>query len=351
MTRFARAKGSKSSNERLPDEATPWHVMKEQLESALSNEQKQPQAKTKSAKELINEKDDLYYAKSLGNTNTDWAEFENSKGKIKNVSEAKVEKKSRNKDKKLKKNLENSNIDTPATTITFEEPANNSETQGTKVKKSKHKNNTENKELQKKTDIPVDSNINQNKNKKKKLKRKKNSDQVPEESASKKQKVDTENPTNSDNKFESSEKLSKRQKRNQKRQNHKFDTTSGNAGVSNGDNSDKNEMNFERNDRHNNYPEKPYNQNFKRNKLDRFGGSIPRKYQKKTAKIRDNNEHKRRKPELQVMRVTINGMDVEIVKYDGFPVKKEDAERLAKLRKEMVLKGIYKIIRLYRLNY
>lgn len=31
MTRFARAKGSKSSNERTPEDSTPWDVMKEQL--------------------------------------------------------------------------------------------------------------------------------------------------------------------------------------------------------------------------------------------------------------------------------------------------------------------------------
>jgi zinc finger CCHC domain-containing protein 9 len=31
MTRFARAKGSKSSNERAPEDSTPWEVMKEQL--------------------------------------------------------------------------------------------------------------------------------------------------------------------------------------------------------------------------------------------------------------------------------------------------------------------------------
>lgn len=31
MTRFARAKGSKSSNEKAPEDGTPWEVMKEQL--------------------------------------------------------------------------------------------------------------------------------------------------------------------------------------------------------------------------------------------------------------------------------------------------------------------------------
>lgn len=31
MTRFARAKGSKSCNEKTPGDSTPWEVMKDQL--------------------------------------------------------------------------------------------------------------------------------------------------------------------------------------------------------------------------------------------------------------------------------------------------------------------------------
>lgn len=40
MTRFARAKGSKSSNEKAPEDSTPWEVMKEQLlQSKKENEE------------------------------------------------------------------------------------------------------------------------------------------------------------------------------------------------------------------------------------------------------------------------------------------------------------------------
>lgn len=31
MTRFARAKGSKASNQKTPEDSTPWEVMKEQI--------------------------------------------------------------------------------------------------------------------------------------------------------------------------------------------------------------------------------------------------------------------------------------------------------------------------------
>ena len=34
MTRFARAKGAAASNERIEEEATPWHVMAQQMRSS-----------------------------------------------------------------------------------------------------------------------------------------------------------------------------------------------------------------------------------------------------------------------------------------------------------------------------
>mgnify|MGYP001496077668 CR=1 FL=1 len=38
MTRFARAKGSKASNERVVEEATPWHELKSQMTTAYDVE-------------------------------------------------------------------------------------------------------------------------------------------------------------------------------------------------------------------------------------------------------------------------------------------------------------------------
>ena len=38
MTRFARAKGSKASNERIVEEATPWHELKSQMTTAYDVE-------------------------------------------------------------------------------------------------------------------------------------------------------------------------------------------------------------------------------------------------------------------------------------------------------------------------
>ena len=40
--------------------------------------------------------------------------------------------------------------------------------------------------------------------------------------------------------------------------------------------------------------------------------------------------------------------EIEIVKFDGFPVKKEDADRLNNLKQKMIMKGrSYKIYFLY----
>lgn len=39
MTRFARAKGSKASNERLPEQATPWSVMRTHLHQDVDRQE------------------------------------------------------------------------------------------------------------------------------------------------------------------------------------------------------------------------------------------------------------------------------------------------------------------------
>ncbi|KAF7269022.1 hypothetical protein GWI33_017904 [Rhynchophorus ferrugineus] len=60
--------------------------------------------------------------------------------------------------------------------------------------------------------------------------------------------------------------------------------------------------------------------------------------EKRKVKNRDGKDHKRRKPASET--VLINGKSVEIGFVDGFPVKKEDADRLKQLRREMITKGL-----------
>jgi zinc finger CCHC domain-containing protein 9 len=56
-------------------------------------------------------------------------------------------------------------------------------------------------------------------------------------------------------------------------------------------------------------------------------------------KIRDKS-HKQRKLKMCAVRMFINGKEIEVMKFDGFPIKKEDAERLEKLRQNLLEKGI-----------
>ncbi|XP_066258398.1 DNA ligase 1-like [Euwallacea similis] len=74
-----------------------------------------------------------------------------------------------------------------------------------------------------------------------------------------------------------------------------------------------------------------------------FQNKQPRKnmqqqQQKKEGKPRDNKQHHRKK--LKAETLFINGKNVEIDYVDGFPVKKEDANKLRNLRKEMISKGL-----------
>ncbi|XP_024882063.1 uncharacterized protein LOC112461153 [Temnothorax curvispinosus] len=258
MTRFARAKGSKASNERLPNEATPWHVMKQQLEESKS---KVPSEKKKSAKELLKDQEGTFNSSTNENTQ-EWAEFEDNRSKT-NVK--------KHKNLKLNRDL-----------------AKNSENKAA----SKGSNNVE--KAQATGDI-------------------KTTDKKKRTNISNKAKQAVNNPNSISNEKESNTPqdvhsshgvLSKRQKRNQKR---------------------KLEMS---------------NDGSKRFKNDASGKSDNKLTREE--KMKRKGEYKRRKPDAGVTKVIINGVEIEIAMYDGFPVKKEDAERLAELKQKMIMKGIPK---------
>lgn len=59
---------------------------------------------------------------------------------------------------------------------------------------------------------------------------------------------------------------------------------------------------------------------------------------KKPAKPRDKKAHASRKQKSETL--ILNGRTIEVDYVDGFPVKKEDAQRLTTLRKEMISKGL-----------
>ncbi|XP_046819858.1 DNA cross-link repair 1 protein-like [Vespa crabro] len=265
MTRYTRAKGSKASNERLPNDATPWHVMKQQL-----TENETTEKKVKTAKELLSEKHE-----SIDNTaSNSWASFDDEKC-----------------DKK----------------VTQDAISN-------KIKKRKHINNENKSETQMENNVNLDKKI-----------------------------VDNEN-----NSVRSHQVLSKRQKRNMKKQNKNLHdsttTTLTNEGESKINNTDL--PNSNHNDT--NYPSRfnknyPNGNNYFNNKFNHYNGKMFKQNNKrKPPKIKDDKEHKRRKPDYGPIKMMLNGVEIEIVKYDGFPVKKEDAERLKDLRQKMIMQGIPK---------
>lgn len=60
---------------------------------------------------------------------------------------------------------------------------------------------------------------------------------------------------------------------------------------------------------------------------------------KKPPKPRDDKEHPRRKPQ-ETTSFIINGKEIQIAYFDGFPIKKEDHDRLVTLQREMRTKGL-----------
>lgn len=270
MTRFARAKGSKASNEKLPNEATPWHLMKQQLEE---NKTKELPEKKKSAKELLRDRQDSDIFK---NSSTEWAEFDSNKSE---------NARSMHKKHKSHKNVtESSRNDDTAHNIT---------TKNNNIEKLKKKDkNIEKTEKKNKFSDKKQANINTN----------------AHSESNNKESITLQNNTSSNFVV-----LSKRQKRNLKRKLEK----------SNNDDSKK-------------FTKDMSNEN-SQSKV-------------KEKKIKNNGEYKRRKPDsTSIQTIIINGVETEIVKYDGFPIKKEDAERLAKLKQELLMKG--KCTALYKSFY
>lgn len=291
MTRYARAKGSKASNERLPNEATPWSVMKQQLEDK-NNESLE---KKKSAKELLKD-----YQESNTHENTNWAEFEE------NCSKKKEKKKSTEESLKCHERNTVDNITNTDSNSHFTKHEKISEKREYKKSKSK-KLCTNDIESSENNDTVVSKSDNIKEN----LQRTHIEDTKTEETDSKTDKFSKKRKRKEDfrdlhslskkkSKQDGTESnftvLTKRQKRNLKR---KLKTTNDNT-------SDKTSN-----------------------------------YKRKEKKSKQEGTYKRRKPDVGATKMVINGIEIEIVKYDGFPVKKEDAERLVDLKQQMIMKGKY----------
>ncbi|XP_015588256.1 zinc finger CCHC domain-containing protein 9 [Cephus cinctus] len=329
MTRFARAKGSKSSNERQPNEPTPWHVMKVGL-----NEDHNTRIceKPKSASELLKAKDELVYYDTIGNVNHGWSEFDNTQVRKKNDENDKVQ---NNKSESTKKKLKKAH----------------------KSDKNDHVNDSSVNQLKNKNNVKDISNVNHETNK-----------EITQHAMSTNSHVEIKNEKTLSKNMQAEHvkngeitaPLSKRQKRNRKmaRKNSTNETiasdektTAGNTKFNIEGNNWSTDVKFGKKHKlgeetnKNNYLKKQDNSKENETKKKTILDSNPYKNtqqgnKRKAPKVRDDNTHKRRKPDIGRTTITVNGKDIDIVKYDGFPIMKEDAERLKNLKEEMVNKGI-----------
>lgn len=298
MTRYTRAKGSKASNERIPNEATPWHVMKQQLIENLSKKQEFSE-KTKSVKELLENKQNKFTTNDIESVNNSWAEFPDNSEREKDLMINKIKKNQKIQLNKAK--IENdTKINKP--NILFD-----------KLNKKRKKNVQDISKIEKnKNDVTINTNESQNEK------------VIP----FKRQKYNKEKILN-ENLFNIAE---------NNNDNFALKNTNNNKNI----NVKINQTRFNKNSITKSQKYKDIPNKFGMKKFDN------QKKKKKPPKIRDDKEHKRRKPDLGSSKIIINGIEIEIVKFNGFPIKKEDADRLNDLKQKMIMKGrLYKIYFLY----
>lgn len=381
MTRFARAKGSKASNERVPEEATSWTIMKQQL---LENDNN---LKNRENEKKINEQKTANYQKFLKEKEEEeskhavWASFpvQRSKSlllkqKTKSSEKGKTSLKTKNnnevkENRAQKKHLKiveikegiiqneiiknnnhpNNSVRSKKQKVkkhkleTGESDDIKKSSSVTQVVKTKTKENNANQKKEEKVPISDDSVIQKKKPKKRKL-------EDADVSKNKKVKKDINQPkkqikadlTETDLKRIEKKKqkrikqlLKKKQFKEQKKQ-QKTDTGSEQQTPNETENTHSDEIVI--NSAQSKDDTKQNNTLEKRNDSRKpFKKPFTPLKNKKNERI--DGEHKRKKPHLP-HKLFINGKELEIAYIEGFPVKKEDGDRLKKLRKEMISKGL-----------
>ncbi|XP_018566133.1 stress response protein NST1-like [Anoplophora glabripennis] len=363
MTRFARSKGSKASNERLPEEATPWSEMKKQLSDKNKETEENKSRKDAFEKRNANYKAFLEEKEKASSENSNWAEFPGSVNSSMKENKKKKHRKSLTTDSSPKQNNDkitekqgNDSDDAP------EEQSSKKEVVEAIVKKKKGKPKKLLKILEQ--DINSKNNASNNQNDKPPKKRKlteggegssitkkfkksidlKKVDTVINETDVKseknlegkeqKKKLVKENLTEVDlRKIEKKKqrrlkqvakrKLVKAELKKQKEQKKALENSESKTDETQTEISIP--KSFDKYLSKNTFPKKPF---AKSNNV-----------KEKQKKPRDKEDHPRKKPMLP-HKMFINGKELEIDYVDGFPVKKEDALRLKKLRREMISKGL-----------
>ncbi|CAH0694721.1 unnamed protein product [Spodoptera exigua] len=285
MTRFARAKGSKSSNERAPEDSTPWEVMKEQLLQA-KKEGEESKKRKEAEKQRIENYENFLKENKVQKRKATWCDFPESENKQSKV------------------------------TNSFE----SSETQAKSNKKNKKNvaNGTENPDLRnvEPTNNDVADNVNNIGKKPKPKKVKKKSEEVAETQV-------PENTAEEDKPTLTLKKIKKKKKKNGQNTVATDATQAQEPNLNSSTKSNKDNKNKVQN----------YNNDNKQQ---------PQGKNKKNKKFVDGKPVRRKEINDRSFQLIVNGKEIELVRFDGFPVMKKDAERLQELKNNMIKKGIPK---------
>lgn len=344
MTRFARAKGSKASNLKSPEDSTPWEVMKEQLIKA-KNETEESKKREEAEQQRIENYNNFLKEHKVQKRKATWCDFPESESNMSKPKDVNIE-------KKAKKNK-------PSQTEINESNSNSIENNESEVPKKKNKKNKINTSLQehhkqdgvKKSNPSSHTNVSES-NSNSPVD---NESEVPKKKKKKQNESDStlqgDHKQNGISPFEK-QPLSKNEKKKKKKQ-----KTFTDANVSN----DKTNFNEKLVQNIPNGGSKKKNKN-KNNKnlsseskvdktlIDKPVDTELNKSNQKTQGVNKaknkqlkNGTPKRRKPiNDKSFQLIINSKEVDLVRFDGFPIMKKDAERLEELKKNMIKKGIPK---------
>ncbi|XP_068617618.1 zinc finger CCHC domain-containing protein 9-like [Battus philenor] len=278
MTRFARAKGSKSSNLKAPEDSTPWEVLKEQIVQSKKENEEAKQRKEAEQKRIENYTNFLKEQKVQKRKAT-WCDFPETESKKDSVKSNTVIKKKKSDKPKSTTNAQILNEPQPA--LNTDAKIQNKKKKKTKLLTQELSNN------ENKTDIQTESLYN---------------NLVSEKSSDNAQ----------------SNNVKKKEKRKNKKLQH---TTSNNSEETTTEVNTDNKITDSQ-------PEQ--NSNINNN-------------QKSKKKLQKGQQPTRRKEmNDRSFQLIINGKEIELIRYDGFPIMKKDAERLEELKNNMLKKGIPK---------
>lgn len=313
MTRFARARGSKSSNERTPEEATSWNQMKHQLDEKQNIAQKGQTEREKVQTCMKFEISDIQ--------KSEWAVFEESAKKLGSCSSDKRKKHKHKVTIKPGRNIS----DLEESCYTKKDKLHRVGDVSGRVQKKEALKKHSKKIKTVFDELPISDSesmiepgqIPSHKMEQKKKKKKKQGLKTTLVTATAVKDIQSDDLEDKDQ-VTASVKLTSQEKKlkKQRKKKQKTKQTDSQSQFCETERKIANSKGI---------CQENQNENYKRI----FD----------SKKIRDK-PYKCRKLKMPAVQMFINGKEIEVMKFDGFPVKKEDAERLEKLRENLLQEGI-----------